>query len=125
MPFTGKIVDTLRLTDIGARHRYVILTEPNSDGNVVILNFTTSKHFEWLVTFRPIDNKKLFSVKCTPNFTDARIYPLKSLLKYCKTSSQGICILPPKYYGENSNGSISIKTYPARNSRGIGDSISS
>lgn len=81
MPFTGKIGDTLRLRDIGARHRYIILTEQNNDGNVVILNFTTVKHFEWSVTFQPKDNKKLFTEKCTPNYHDARLYPLSKLVK--------------------------------------------
>ena len=81
MPFSGKVGDTLLFDDIGARHRYIILTKPNTDGNVVIINFTTSQPFEWLVTFSPRDNKRLFTKKCTPNYIDARIYPLKSLLK--------------------------------------------
>ena len=81
MPFTGKVGDTLRLRDIGGHHRYIILTKPNSDGNVVIANFTTARHFEWLVTFRPRDNRELFKEKSTVNYNDARIYPINVLEK--------------------------------------------
>ncbi len=84
MPFTGKAGDTLRFRDIGARHRYIILTKPNSDGTVVITNFTTAKHFEWLVTFKPSDNKKLFTEKCTLNYNNARLYPISALVKIIK-----------------------------------------
>jgi len=79
MPFTGKIGDTLRLRDTGARHRYIILTEQNNDGNVVILNFTTASHLEWLETFTPKDNSDLFTKRCTPNYHDARLYPCSAL----------------------------------------------
>lgn len=94
MPFTGKVGDTLRLRDIGARHRYIILTKPNNDGNVVIINFTTAKHFEWLVTFRPRDNRKLFTEKCTPNYTDARIYPISALTKIVKRNPREYVFCP-------------------------------
>ena len=57
MSFTGKIGDTLRLQDTGARHRYIILTKPNNNKNVVIVNFTTAKHHEWFLSFSPKDNK--------------------------------------------------------------------
>ena len=87
MPFTGKVGDTLRLRDTGARHRYIILTNPNNDGNVVILNFTTAKHFEWSVTFQPKDNKRLFTKKCTPNYHDALLFPLSALEKAVKRKS--------------------------------------
>ncbi len=81
MPFTGKIGDTLRLRDTGARHRYIILTNLNDDGNVVILNFTTTKHFGWSITFKPTDSNRLFTSKCTPNYHDASLYPLNALAK--------------------------------------------
>jgi len=84
MPFTGKVGDTLRLRDTGASHRYIILTKPNSDGNVVITNFTTAKHFEWLVTFRPRDNRKLFKKPSTVNYNDARLYPISALTEIVK-----------------------------------------
>ena len=84
MPFTAKVGDTLRLHDIGGHHRYVILTKPNSDGNVVIVNFTTAQPFEWLVTFSPKDNRRLFTEKCTPNYIDACIYPIDALTRSAK-----------------------------------------
>ena len=86
MPFTGKVGDTLFLGDTGGRHRYVILTEPNNDGNVVITNFTTASHFEWNVVFRPKDNKQLFTERCTPNYHDARFYPFSGLLKIAQST---------------------------------------
>ena len=94
MPFTGKVGDTVRLHDIGGHHRYVILTKPNSDGNVVITNFTTSKHFEWLVTFRPKDNKGLFTEKCSPNYTDAVLYPLSALKEIVKRNPKQYVYCP-------------------------------
>jgi len=86
MPFTGKVGDTLLLSDIGGRHRYVILTEPNANGDVVITNFTTASHFEWHVVFRPKDNRQLFTERCTPNYNDARLYPLSALLKIAENT---------------------------------------
>jgi len=84
MPFIGKVGDTIFLDDTGDGHPYVILTKPNKDGNVAIVNFTGSKHFGWIVTFRPKDNPKLFTKKCSPNYLDARLYPLSALLKIAK-----------------------------------------
>ena len=109
MPFTGKIGDTLRLSDIGARHRYIIITNPNSAGNVVIVNVTTAKHFDWLVTFKPKDNQKLFSAKCTPNYTDARLYPIKSLSKIVKRHPREYVFCP-----ENITKKIVIGAFQSR-----------
>lgn len=79
MPFSGKPGDTLFLGDTGDGHWYVILTKPNSDGNVVTVNFTTASHFSWLVVLRPKDNKKLFKERCTPNYIDARFRSVSKL----------------------------------------------
>ena len=79
MPFSGKPGDTLFLDDIGDGHWYVILTKPNSDGNVVTVNFTTASHFPWLVVLRRKDNPKLFNKRCTPNYTDARFRSVSKL----------------------------------------------
>lgn len=43
MPFNGKVGDSIVIDDIGGGHRYVILTEPNGNGEVVIVNFTAYK----------------------------------------------------------------------------------
>jgi hypothetical protein len=81
MPFTGKVGDTLRLNDIGGGHRYVILTKPNINGNVVIVSFTSARYWkEWLVTFTTKDNRRLFSKKTTVNYTAARILPVERLI---------------------------------------------
>ena len=71
MPFSGKPGDTLFLPDVGDGHWYIILTKPNSDGNVITVNFTTASHFSWSVVLRPKDNRKLFKERCTPNYIDA------------------------------------------------------
>lgn len=85
MPFTGKIGDTLYLSDIGGHHRYIILSKPNSDGNVVIANFTSARYWkEWLVTFTPRANKRLFDKKTTVNYADTRIIPISKLIKVAK-----------------------------------------
>jgi len=85
MPFTGKIGDTLRLTDVGGHHRYVILTKPDINGNVVIANFTSAKYWkEWLVTFTQRDDKQLFDRKTTVNYADAHILPVNTLIDEAK-----------------------------------------
>lgn len=94
MPFSGKVGDTLPLRDIGGGHRYVILTNPNSAGDVVIVNFTTAKHCEWNVTFTPRTNGKLFTEKCTPNYNDARLYPISVLGKIAKRNPKKYVFCP-------------------------------
>ena len=94
MPFSGKIGDTLRLRDTGARHRCIILTNHNNDGNVVILNFTTAKHFEWSVTFSPRDNRKLFDMeslimKLLPFIIPMLMFMLVIFLTYMITDHWG------------------------------------
>lgn len=109
MPFTGKVGDTLRLRDTGARHRYIILTKPNSDGNVVIANFTTARHFEWLVTFRPRDNRELFKEKSTVNYNDARFYPISALAKVVERNPKEYVFCP-----ENLTKEIVIGAFQSR-----------
>jgi hypothetical protein len=88
MPFTCKVGDTLRLSDRGGSHHYVILTNSNSDGNVVVVNFTTARYWkEWIVQFTRKDNRKLFKKKTTVNFADARIISASKLLAIAKLKS--------------------------------------
>jgi hypothetical protein len=88
MPFTCKIGDTLRISDSGGRHHYVILTNSNSDGNVVVVNFTTARYWkEWIVDFTKKDNRKLFKKKTTVNYADARIISAKKLLAIANRKS--------------------------------------
>lgn len=88
MPFTCKIGDTLRLSDRGGGHHYVILTNSNSDGNVVVVNFTTARYWkEWIVGFTKKGNRKLFKKKTTVNYADARIISAKRLLAIANRKS--------------------------------------
>jgi hypothetical protein len=112
MPFTGKVGDTLRLRDIGARHRYIILTKPNSDGNVVIANFTTAGHFEWLVTFRPRDNRELFKEKSTVNYNDARFYSISALAKVVERNPKEYVFCPENLTKEIVIGALQSKFTP-------------
>lgn len=85
MPFTGKIGDTLYLKDAGGSHRCVILTKPNDDGNVVVVNFTSARSWkECLVTFTRRDDKRLFDTKTTVNYADARILSCEALTERAK-----------------------------------------
>lgn len=90
MPFNGKVGDTFHLTDTGGSHRYVILTKQNSDGNVVIVNFTSARYWkEWLVTFTPKDDRDLFVVpKTTVNYADAHIVPFRILIDRVEQKSK-------------------------------------
>lgn len=66
----------------------MILTTPNSDGNVVIANFTAARYWkEWIVDFTKKDNRKLFRKKTTVNYADARIIPTKKLTSIAKRKS--------------------------------------
>jgi hypothetical protein len=56
MPFTGKVGDSFYLPDNNGRHRWVILTKPNSGGNIVIVNFTDANNLDCSIIFRPGDH---------------------------------------------------------------------
>jgi len=53
MPFSCKIGDSFYLPDDNGRHRWVIITKPNSDGNIVIVNFTDADNVGCSIIFRP------------------------------------------------------------------------
>src|SRR4030066_847539 len=92
MPFTCKIGDSFYLPDIGGRHRYVILTNPNSDGKVVIVNFTDSGNVESPVIFNPKDDKMLFSKRTAVYYAYAKLFPAAKLKK-SKIEGWGFCQL--------------------------------
>lgn len=79
MPFSGKPGDTLFLDDTSLGHWYVLLTKPNSNGDVITINFTTAGHFPQIVVLRPRDNPKLFKENCWPNYIDARFRSVSKL----------------------------------------------
>lgn len=72
MPFNGKVGDSILIDDLGGGHRYVILSKPNSDGEVVIVNFTADKFGkDPSATFRRRDHKQLFSKPTVANYPQA------------------------------------------------------
>ncbi len=79
MPFTCKIGDSFYLSDIHGRHRYVILTNPNNDGKVVLVNFTDSMNVDSPVIFNPKDDKILFSKRTGIHYAYARLFPVAKL----------------------------------------------
>lgn len=90
MPFTGKVGDTLHIPDIWGGHRYIVLTEPNNDGKVVIVNFTSfGSGKECPVLLRPKDNKHIFSKLTTISCADADIVTIESLIREAKSNLPG------------------------------------
>ena len=83
MPSTCKVGDTFCLTDYGGYHRYIILTEPNEDGKVVLANFTSfADDKECTVVFWPKDDDQLFKKPTTISYANARLVLLSKLTKY-------------------------------------------
>lgn len=77
MPFTGKVGDSIFIDDPGDGHRYVILTKPNSNDEVVIVNFTAERFDkDCTATFRHRDHSGLFSKPTVVNYPLAVIVPL-------------------------------------------------
>ena len=86
MPFTGKVGDTLYISDSGDGHRHVILTEPNDDDEVVLVNFTSTRLWkDNSAVFRPRDDKRLFRVETSVRFSDASLVPIDELKEKADT----------------------------------------
>ena len=82
MPFTCKVGDTFCLADSSGHHRYVILTKPNGDGNIVLTNFTSAEAWkDCSVIFRPRDNKKLFTKRTTIDYSYATLISASKLME--------------------------------------------
>lgn len=82
MPFTGKVGDSIHIDDLGGGHQYVIITKPNSNNEVVIVNFTAEKpHKDCSTTFRRRDDPKLFIKPTVVNYPQATPFPLSALKK--------------------------------------------
>jgi hypothetical protein len=64
MPFTCKVGDSFYLPDNNGRHRWVIITKPNSSGCVVIVNFTDANNLDCSVIFSPGDHNP-FTLRTT------------------------------------------------------------
>lgn len=83
MPGTCEIGDSFYITDYGDRHRYVIITKPNNDGKVVLVNFTSvAVHKECVVVFQPKDDAGLFKIPTTVAYTFAQLADISKVTKY-------------------------------------------
>lgn len=112
MPFTCKVGDTLLIPDTrGTRHhRYIILTKPNKDGNVVLVNFTSARYWkDWPLTFTPKDDKLLFTTKTTVNYADAFICSAQRLRNIAQKRPQDY-----RFCAENHVKRIIIKALESR-----------
>ena len=72
MPYSCKKGDSFCLPDSNGQHRWVILTEPNDNGDIVVVNFTDSQHVDSPVIFNPKDNPRIFSKRTGVNYAFAR-----------------------------------------------------
>ena len=80
MSFDCKVGDTAFVDDAGGGHRYVVLTNPNKDDRVVIVNFTSAKgHIRDGKIFTSSDDRDLFKVPTVVPYKRAEIYPCNSL----------------------------------------------
>lgn len=80
MSFDCKVSDTASIPDSGGGHRYVVLTNPNKDDRVVIVNFTSARgHISDGKMFTSSDDRNLFKVPTVVDYRRAKIYPVTSL----------------------------------------------
>jgi hypothetical protein len=80
MSFDCKVGDTVFIDDDGGGHRYVVLTNPNRDDCVVIVNFTSATgRINDGKMFTSSDNKRLFENPTVVPYKRAKIYPCNSL----------------------------------------------
>lgn len=76
MPFDCKVGDTAFILDGGGGHKYVVLTNPNTDGKVVRVNFTTSiNRADGGKLYTPSDDKDLFQFPSIVPYKLAELYP--------------------------------------------------
>lgn len=80
MPFTGKVGDSIFIDDRGGGHRYIILTGPDNDDEVVIVNFTEAKADKDCTTiFERRDHSGLFHKPTIVNYPQASFISLSKL----------------------------------------------
>jgi len=85
MPFTCKVGDSFYLPDNNGRHRWVILTKPNSGGCIVIVNFTDANNLGCSVIFAPKDHNP-FRLRTTICYEKATLV-LESKLRILKVEN--------------------------------------
>ncbi|MBA7579745.1 hypothetical protein ES708_21621 [subsurface metagenome] len=95
MPDTCEIGDSFYITDHRDRHRWVVITRPNKDSKVVIVNFTSvASHKECVVLFQPKDDARLFDRLTTVAYDYAE---LADITKLAKHRNDGYCCCKPEY----------------------------
>ena len=82
MSFCCRVGDSIFLNDKGGGHRYVVISEPNQNKCVVIVNFTSaSGSIDRTVTFTRSDDKNLFDHPTNVNFKLARMISTEKLIR--------------------------------------------
>ena len=80
MSFDCKVGDSAFINDTGDGHRRVVLTKPNKDNCVVIVNFTSARgHINDGKVFTSSDDRNLFPNPTIVTYKFAEIYPCNSL----------------------------------------------
>lgn len=85
MSFGCKVGDTIFMLDSGGGHRYVVLTNPNEDGCVVVANFTsaTSRISDGKI-FTRNDDRNLFECPTIVHYRRVRILSVNKLKREAK-----------------------------------------
>jgi len=89
MPFSCKIGDSfyLKIDPLIPTHRYVIITSKNSEGKVVLVNFTSVNEWkECCITFYPRDDRHLFEHATTIAYGRASLVLGDGLTPYAKNN---------------------------------------
>ena len=80
MSFDCKVGDTAFIDDVGGGHRYVVLTNPNKDDCVVIVNFTSATgRIDDGKIFTSSDDRNLFEWPTVVSYKRAKLFPVTSL----------------------------------------------
>lgn len=80
MQFDCKVGDTVFILDSGGGHRYVVLTTPNKDNRVVIVNFTSATgRISDGKMFTSSDGRILFKDPTVVHYRRAMTFPCTSL----------------------------------------------
>lgn len=97
MPSRCKVGDSACLYDGGGGHRHVVLTNPNKDDSVVIVNFTSAPNCmcDGRV-FTRSDNRNLFNRPTVVNYYLARIRSVTSLCEHLELG-RGFIVTKPKF----------------------------
>ena len=81
MTFRCQVGDSVFLNDNGGGHRWVVITKPNKDGKVVMVNFTSAATCpDTAVLFTRNDDKELFSKPTRIHYKYADIFHIKTVM---------------------------------------------